>query len=217
MAKIIGISGFINSGKNTVASILTEQYNFRQDSFAASLKDACAVMFDWPRQLLEGDTKESREWREQTDTWWAEKLNIPNFSPRLALQLMGTNVIRSNFNEGMWFLTLENRIRKNPDQHVVISDVRFPNEIKFIQDQGGIMIKVNRGENPVWFDVATKANAGDSSAKLEMSTTYSDAHFSEWAWVGSNCDYVINNNGSLEDLYSQVEEVIIHGITGKCK
>lgn len=205
---IVGISGFINSGKNTVASILTEKYNFRQDSFAASLKDACAVMFDWPRHMVEGDTKESREWREQIDQWWANKLGIPDFSPRLALQLMGTDVIRNHFNQGMWFLTLENRIRKNPDKHVVISDVRFPNEIKFIQDQGGIMIRVNRGTNPVWYDTAIRANANDNSAKLKMETSYADAHFSEWAWVGSKFDYEMSNDSTLDDLHRQIDIIV---------
>lgn len=205
---IVGISGFINSGKNTVASILTEKYNFRQDSFAASLKDACAMMFDWPRHMVEGDTKESREWREQVDQWWANKLGIVDFSPRLALQLMGTDVIRNHFNEGMWFLTLENRIRKNPDQHVVISDVRFPNEIKFIQDQGGIMIRVNRGSLPVWYETAVLANNGNTLAKSAMSSMYSDAHFSEWAWVGSKFDHEINNDTTLDDLHNQVNSIV---------
>lgn len=205
---IVGISGFINSGKNTVASTLTEQYNFRQDSFAASLKDACAMMFDWPRHMVEGDTKESREWREQVDQWWAAKLNIPDFSPRLALQLMGTDVIRNHFNEGMWFLTLENRIRKNPDQHVVISDVRFPNEIKFIQDQGGVMIRVNRGSLPVWYETALMANKGNSIAKTVMEQTYSSAHFSEWAWVGQKFDYELNNDSTLEYLQTGVGEIL---------
>lgn len=213
---IIGVSGFIGSGKNTVAEQLTEKYNFRKDSFAASLKDACAVLFDWPRELLEGETKESREWREQVDVWWATKLSIPNLTPRLALQLMGTDVMRNHFSESIWFLTMENRIRKNPDQHVVISDVRFPNEIKFIQDTGGVMIRVNRGPMPVWYETALLANKGNSFAKTAMTNMYSDAHFSEWAWVGSKFDYQINNDTTLDHLSIQVED-IINGISGQPK
>ncbi len=204
---IVGISGFIGSGKSTVAEYLTENHQFRKDSFATSLKDACAAMFDWPRNLLEGDTGESREWRETVDSWWAEKLEIPNFTPRLALQLVGTDSLRNHFNEGIWFLTLENRVRKNPNQHVVISDVRFPNEIKFIQEQGGIMVRVDRGPVPVWFETALMANKGNSLAREAMTKTYSDAHFSEWAWVGTKFDFVINNNGTMEDLQSQIKDI----------
>jgi hypothetical protein len=205
---IFGISGFIGSGKGTVASQLVNGHNCRQDSFAASLKDACAVIFDWPRHLLEGDTTESRMWREIEDEWWSKKLNIPKFSPRLALQLIGTDALRSHFNQGLWFLTLENRIRRNPDQHVVISDVRFPNEINFIKEQGGCLIRVNRGPVPVWYETALMANNGNNLAKEIMLTTYSNAHFSEWAWIGAQFDYEINNSATLEILKSEVNNII---------
>lgn len=205
---IIGVLGFINSGKGTVASRLVDKYNFRQDSFASSLKDACGVIFDWPRHMLEGDTPESRAWREEVDQWWASKLNIPNFSPRLALQLIGTDALRSHFNENLWFLTLENRIRKSPGQHVVISDVRFPNEVKFIQEQNGTLIRVNRGPQPIWYDVAVRANNGNSIAKDVMKQTYPDVHFSEWAWAGSVVDFEISNDSTIENLYSTIDGII---------
>lgn len=208
MNKIIGILGFIGSGKGTVASKLVTDYNFRQDSFAAGLKDACATIFDWPRNMLEGDTTESRMWRETTDAWWAEQLGMPNFSPRHALQVIGTDALRNNFHPDLWFLTLRNRIRKNPTQNVVISDVRFPNEVKFIQEQKGILIRVNRGPTPIWYETAILANKGNSLAKSVMSQTYSDAHLSEWAWVGSTVDYEINNDGSIADTYEQVSSIM---------
>jgi len=208
MTQIIGLLGFISSGKGTVATQLVEQHSFRQDSFASSLKDACAAMFDWPRHLLEGDTTESREWREVIDEWWAQQLGIPNFTPRYALQIMGTDILRNNFHQDIWFLTLRNRIRKNPDQAVVISDVRFPNEIKFIQDQGGILIRVNRGPSPVWYETAILANKGNSIAKDIMDKTYSSAHFSEWAWVGSKIDFVVNNDGTKDQLHNQINDII---------
>jgi hypothetical protein len=204
---IIGLLGFIGSGKGTIASQLVNEFNFRQDSFAASLKDACAVMFDWPRHLLEGDTKESREWREIVDPWWSEQLGIPNFTPRLALQLVGTDVLRDHFNQDIWFRTVQNRARKNPNQHVVISDVRFPNEVKFIQDVGGVLVKINRGAAPVWYETALMANKGNSIAKEVMTKTYSSAHYSEWAWVGSKVDYEINNDGDIGNLKSRASEI----------
>lgn len=213
---IIGLIGLINSGKGTVATELVQKYNFRQDSFAASLKDACAMLFGWPRHLLEGDTKESREWREIVDTWWSEKLCIPDFSPRYALQIMGTDILRNHFNQDIWFLTVENRIRKNPEQDVVISDVRFPNEIEFIRKHGGALVKINRGANPVWYETAVMANNGNSIAKEVMTKTYSSAHFSEWAWAGSKVDYEINNNKDFEYLNLQIKD-IIDDISGQYK
>jgi hypothetical protein len=207
MSKIIGLVGFIGSGKGTVATTLVNHYNFRQDSFATSLKDACATMFDWPRHLLEGDTKESRDWREIVDPWWSEQLGIANFSPRLALQVIGTDTLRNNFHQDIWFLTLRNRVRKNPDQNVVISDVRFPNEVKFIKEQGGTLVRINRGPAPIWYETALLANKGNTIAKDIMTKTYSDAHFSEWAWVGSAVDYELNNDSTISDLEVQISNI----------
>lgn len=205
---ILGISGLIGSGKGTVADYLVNNYQFKKDSFAASLKDACAYIFDWPRHLLEGDTTDSRKWREETDEWWSDKLNIQSFSPRLALQLIGTESLRDHFDQNIWFLTMQNRIRKNPNQNIVISDVRFPNEIKLIKDMGGTMIRVRRGDTPVWYETARLANNGNSIAKDIMNKTYKSTHFSEYAWVGTKFDYTVTNDSDLNSLHSQVEEIL---------
>lgn len=205
---IIGLLGFIGSGKDTIAKYLVNEYNFTQESFSGALKDTCSVIFDWPRHMLEGDTLESREWREIPDTWWSRNLGIDNFSPRLALQLIGTDALRNHFNQDLWFLTVQNKIRKNSDKPVVISDVRFPNEIKFIQEQGGSLIRINRGHLPVWYETALMANKGNSIAREVMTQTYSSAHYSEWAWVGSKVTHEIQNNGTVEELQNQIREII---------
>lgn len=205
---IIGLVGLIGSGKGTVASSLVHGHGFKQDSFASSLKDACSVIFDWPRHMLEGDTKESREWREVVDPWWAEKLDIDSFSPRLALQLVGTNSLRNHFHEDIWFLSLANRIRKNASADVVVSDARFPNELDFIRENNGIVVRIHRGPNPEWYPVAVLANCGDTAAKDLMMTKYSSVHFSEWAWAGCTVDYHISNDGTLADLTSAIEVLV---------
>lgn len=208
MANIVGIVGLINSGKNTVAEILVKNHGFIQDSFAASLKDACSVIFDWPREMLEGDTEESRKWREIPDNWWSDNLGIADFSPRLALQLIGTDVIRDNFSDKIWFLTIKNKIRKNTDKKFVISDVRFPNELDFIRENGGYILRVTRGKNPDWYDTALKANLGDKDALMSMKTLYGNVHSSESSLAGVDCDYIIENDGSFIDLENKIEEII---------
>ena len=124
---IIGLSGFIGSGKDTVADYICRTYNFSRESFADSLKDALSLVFNWDRNLLEGKTEESRRWRETVDPWWATRLNIENFTPRYALQYIGTNVFRDHFHDEIWVSSLEKKII-DANKSVVISDVRFINE-----------------------------------------------------------------------------------------
>ena len=57
---IIGLCGAQGSGKDTVANILVSKYGFVRISFATALKDVVAILFSWPREMLEGDTPESR-------------------------------------------------------------------------------------------------------------------------------------------------------------
>ena len=64
---IIGICGFIGSGKDTAADFLCNLHNFKRLSFASTLKDAVSNVFGWDREMLEGRTQASRDWREQKD------------------------------------------------------------------------------------------------------------------------------------------------------
>jgi hypothetical protein len=205
---IIGLVGFIGSGKDTVANQLVELGCVR-DSFATPLKDACAAIFGWPRELLEGDTIESREFRETPDMFWTRKLGIDNFTPRLALQLIGTDVMRKNFHEDIWLSSLEYRFRKLADsaQHVVVSDVRFRNELELIKSLGGKIIWIQRGDLPQWYDDAVKANDGNAIARKIMQTRWRDVHRSEWDWAGFPPDFVIQNDGSLAQLADLVNNI----------
>ena len=82
---IIGLCGLIGSGKGTVADILVDEHKFEKISFADKLKDAVSVLFDWDREMLEGETSESRFWREQEDTFWTKETGR-KITPRLVLQ-----------------------------------------------------------------------------------------------------------------------------------
>ncbi len=64
---IIAISGLIGSGKDTVADYLVNLHEYRRESFAGNLKDGMSAIFGWDREMLEGRSKSSREWREQVE------------------------------------------------------------------------------------------------------------------------------------------------------
>jgi hypothetical protein len=209
---IIGVCGLIGAGKDTIADYLVNVHEFRRESFANTLKDAVAAVFGWDRTLLEGRTKEARQWREQVDTWWSNRLEIDHLTPRWVLQYWGTDVLRNHFNDDIWVASLENKLRKTNDD-IVISDCRFPNEIKAIKNQGGIVIRVVRGDEPAWMDAARAYMSGPSTigwalGKSELDTF--NIHSSEYSWTATNFDAIIDNNHSIDDLYKQVFQLVHH-------
>jgi hypothetical protein len=208
---IIGFVGLIGSGKDTAADYLVNFHGFRRDSFASTLKDAVAAVFGWDRTLLEGRTKEGREWREQVDPWWAERLNMPTLTPRWVLQYWGTDVIRNGFHNDMWIASLENKMRKTTDD-IVISDVRFPNEITAIHNSGGIVVRIKRGDDPEWFADAEHYNAGpERNINWALSKNRLNAHSvhsSEYSWVGGNIDHVVINDSTIDDLFQQIKNLV---------
>ncbi len=206
---IIGVCGFIGSGKDTVADYLTNFHGFRRESFANSLKDAVSQVFGWDRTMLEGRTKQAREWREQQDDWWTNRLGMV-ITPRWVLQYWGTDVLRKGFHDDIWIASLENKLRNSTDD-IVISDCRFPNEIKSIKEAGGIVIRVKRGEEPEWYNDAADMNAGDRCMNWMMAKTRMAAlgiHASETAWVGTKFDAVLENDGSIDDLFAKVKSLV---------
>lgn len=203
---IIAICGFIGSGKDTIADYLVNVHGFRRESFANSLKDAVAAVFGWDRIMLEGRTRQAREWREQVDLWWSQRLGMPNLTPRWVLQNWGTELFRKEFHIDIWIASLENKLRTVRDD-VVISDCRFPNEIAAIRRLDGRVIRVRRGSEPTWYQDAVNLNAGPTNMSWALSKGRLEAlgiHASETAWVGSTFDHLVDNSGTVDHLYEQV-------------
>ena len=180
---IIGLCGSQGSGKDTVANILVSDYGFIKLTFASTLKDIVAILFSWPRDLLEGLTEESRIWRETVDDFWSEKLSIPNFTPRKALQIIGTDLFRIHFNNDIWTNILGKKIsivlKNNPNMNIVISDCRFTNEFSLIkQFPYSHIITIIR----------------------EKKSINNLIHSSETEWVNYNFDAFLQNDNSIDEL-----------------
>lgn len=183
---VIGIVGVKQSGKDTTANYLIENYGYIRYSFADPLKRGCMEMFGFTPEQMWG----TGEQKEAIDPVW-------NISPRRMLQLIGTELlqmdIHKHLNEGefnigrkIWVLRFKNwylnEIKKNPDIRIVISDVRFPHEAEILHDLGAMVWRVERA-----------------------SLTSIDEHPSEIEQRLIKEDVLIHNDSTLQDLYHNVD------------
>jgi rhodanese-related sulfurtransferase len=97
---------------------------------------------------------------------------------------MGTEACRHGIADNIWIAALEKRIQGY--ENVVISDVRFPNEIDFVRSAGGVIIRVKRGEDPTPEKLAT-------------------LHVSETAWNSYEPDYTVTNDGTIDELKEKIK------------
>lgn len=194
---IIGICGFQSSGKDTIANYLINHYGFKKLSFAGALKDIVSIIFSWPRDKLEGLTMEDRLWREQVDEWWSKTLNMPNLTPRFVLQYFGTDLFRNHWHQDIWVKVLERKLLEH--EHIVVTDCRYDNEINLLRVHGGKIIHIYRNM-PEWFD--NYKNNGIIAEEMKK------LHVSETGWIKSECDFVIENNGTLEELQNKIISIM---------
>lgn len=178
---LIGILGYKFSGKDTTADHLVKNYNFKKIAFAQPLKDACRILFNFDEDQLYGNKKEVIDQR------W-------NVTPRTVFQYIGTEMFRNGINEiipdignNFWvnlaILNYKNIIKDDKEQNVVISDVRFNNEVDAIHKEGGIIIKITR-------------------LNLVSNDTHSSENINDIKY-----DYEIINDGTLENLYEKIDGI----------
>ena len=159
--KRIALVGLKGAGKDYIANTMFSEYT--KISFAKKLKDVTSVLFDLPRDMLEGDTLASREWREQLDERLTSLFDKP-ITPRWLLQNIGTEVFREAF-PGIWYKLLH-----IPEGRVIVTDCRFPDEMKFLKSKGFTIFHVYDGREPNFND-----------------------HPSEWSFTLFPVDGIINN------------------------
>jgi len=130
---IIGLSGYAQSGKDTVAELLCLNYGFKRISFALPMRDAIYTL----NPVVEGGNRVADLVNEYG--WDVAKANP---EVRRLLQVFGTEVGRNLFGERFWIDQAFKRAEEY--QRVVFSDVRFPNEAKAILQRSGDVWRINR-------------------------------------------------------------------------
>lgn len=107
-----------------------------------------------------------------------------NKTPRLAMQTLGTEWGRKIIGEDIWLNIWQNQ--SSPFPNVIADDVRFQNEVDRIKELSGIIIKVRRPEVEGKSDHESEIYAGVLKA-----------------------DITIWNNGTIVDLYNEIESKIV--------
>lgn len=225
--RLISICGYRNSGKDVSAEMLQYLLNaptflhsyklytklkswfkngdYQITSFAKPLKRTLAAMLNIPIEYFE-----DRNFKENYYIKFPEAKITPNpnkelilsdnkFSKLIAkqdfsfltenyitirqlLQVFGTEIAQTFFGKYIWvYLTLNNI------KPTIISDLRFKTEMQAIKNSGGIVIYIN---NP-------KCKPGNHASERQIEEMYNSKEF----------DYIINNNGTLKDLFNSLKNI----------
>ena len=181
---IISISGKIGSGKDTIADIImqyTPYHRWEVKKFAGKLKDIAEILTGVPKINFEDQEFKQRDMGPE----WG-------MTYRDLLQKLGTEAMRSGLHKNVWVNALfaDYQFNIEEDEQIpywIITDSRFPNELAAVKEHNGIAIKVSR-------------DSGNTIGTTHTSETALD-DYTEW-------DYVINNNGTLEELKTQVLSIL---------
>lgn len=235
---IIGLSAQLQNGKDTVAGLilkLTSWYddevqedftNWTTRRFAGKLKQMAAILLGCKVEDFEDDKFKNQplpeEWRrfyythyklktesnpdgkvsqyfasiEEAEDYKIKLINYINpeglqlvdelLTPRKILQLLGTEGGRDVIHPNIWVNATLGDIR--PDDKVIITDARFPNEVEGIKKKNGIVVRIIR------------------PSKVSTSTHPSETSLNDY----TNWDYVIVNDGTLEELEEKVKTMLLH-------
>jgi len=190
--------------------------------FADALKQACSIIFGIPLEDMETETGKQKlthlVWPEAythgfgdggirkdgvestADVWVPYTFSGPLswhhsgthqgndirkfMTVREVLQFVGTNLFRNQLDPDVWVQSVY-RKKYRDDDIVIVADCRFPNECDFAKKQG-ILISVER--------------------ETGLAT---DGHVSETALDSyTNYDYVIDNNGSFDELRCKLNTIL---------
>ena len=193
---IISITGKIGSGKDTIAEIIQQstQLDWEVKKFAGKLKTIAELLCGVPKQNFE-----SQEFKktQMTEEW--------GMTYREFLQKLGTEALRSNLHENVWINALFSDYKaktvavgtsefditeKDELPNWIITDTRFPNEMDAVKSKNGLVIKVERTlKLRKGYDTPNETDLHPSETSLD--------NYTEW-------DYVIENNGTLEELRAKV-------------
>jgi len=200
MTRFITLAGKKQVGKDTSANMIADRLAYPDGvyvtHFADALKQACNIIFGIPLEDMETEEGKQRvtdvqwPWRQTEKHAWIKIVykvypKLKRFmTVREVLQFVGTELLRTQLDPDVWIKSIYRRQWAENDI-VIVADCRFPNEAEFARENG-LLISVER-------------DTGIPSDGHISETVLDDYH---------DYDYIINNNGSFDDLREQLRSIL---------
>lgn len=211
--RLVGVSGHMGSGKDTVGEIIKyltspeaiskgsfskcQEMGYVYDTtwsiekFAAKLKLVAQVLTGVPAYRFEDRKFKESEMPSEWNVWYPNQDRSEPMTYRTLLQKLGTEAMRNGLHNNVWVNALFSDYSPTNGTSWCITDMRFPNEFDAVKKRGGITIYVHRP---------------DTHSLQSMI----EVHESETALDNHEFDYAIINHGSIEDLVKVVREILIN-------
>ena len=175
MSKVISLSGYARSGKDTLAGFITHSGAYHRVAFADALKQ---TLYD-TNPLLDVD---GTRLQDAIDKLGQEGIKVSKYNDeyRRLCQYFGTEGARNNISETVWIDIVLAKVTRETDKGFVVTDTRFLNELDALKSVGAVTVWVDRpGVGPI------NGHASDNQIKPE------------------SCDIIVPNTSTPEDMFAR--------------
>lgn len=203
--QVIGFTAKVGGGKDTAGMLITQAleekgYRVTKLSFAKPLKDVCTMMFGWDRERLEHDF-DYKEGDTLDDGSPDPACTALGMTRRVVMQKLGTEAMRNGLHSDIWIIALKLAIQRgeyDDYDYGLLTDCRFLNELQFVRDLDGTLIRVER--------------EGEQSTLTDKTQHASELEWESWeSWdaiVTNKIDSNLSKEENLRNLRNELEKVI---------